>query len=177
VQFIKLNENNYLNKDSIDVESYDIQTKTDEDIKSDLLFKPKINDLRLSAKLNEKFDLIQQQQREQMLLQSTTPTQISHLEHHMSRQQTSINSDQPLNVGNNSESSYKVAKKIPFYLEPDTYIGFSWSWNFMLGKRWRSQYTGDEAFQDNMLADFKLFCSNKDGRLLKFFNESKDFLN
>lgn len=105
-----------------------------------------------------------------MLLQSTTPTQPSHLEQHMMAQSSSgVDSD--LLINNNKNS-----KKVPFYAEPDTYIGFSWSWNFMLGKRWRSQYTGDETFQDNMLADFKLFCSNKDGRLLKFFNESKDFL-
>ena len=126
---------------------------------------------RLSIKSNEKLDLIQQQQREQMLLQSTTPTQLSHLEQHMANSMTSNDSCFWLN--NQGVSS---PKKIPFYAEPDTYIGFWWSWNFMLGKRWRSQYTGDETFQDNMLADFKIFCSNKDGRLLKFFNESKDHL-
>jgi len=177
VQFIKLNEINYLNTENMGIDSSDYKTKTDDDMKSDLLFKPKINDLRISAKTNEKFDLIQQQQREQMLLQSTTPTQMSHLEQHMIRQQNIMGNDQADILTSGSESLTQAVKKIPFYLEPDTYIGFSWSWNFMLGKRWRSQYTGDEAFQDNMLADFKVFCSNRDGRLLKFFNESKDFLN
>ena len=58
----------------------------------------------------------------------------------------------------------------------DTFIGFSWSWNFMLGKRWRSQFTGDEYYQDNILADFRLFCSNLDGRLFKFYTECKENL-
>jgi len=58
----------------------------------------------------------------------------------------------------------------------DTFVGFSWSWNFMLGKRWRSQFTGDECFQDNILADFRLFCSNLDGRLLKFYTECIEIL-
>jgi hypothetical protein len=63
----------------------------------------------------------------------------------------------------------------PFYIESEGFIGFLWSWNFMLGKKWRSQFTGDETFQDNMLADFRLFCSNQDGRLQAFFNETKKF--
>ena len=102
-----------------------------------------------------------------MLLQSTTPTQSSNLETHMA-----MSNEPPFSIDN---KTIKDLRK-PFYLEPDTYIQFSWSWNFMLGKRWRSQYTGDEAFQDNVLADFKIFCSNKDGRLLKFFNEIRDNL-
>lgn len=51
-------------------------------------------------------------------------------------------------------------------------IGFYWSWNFMLGKRYRSQYTGDEAFQDKMLADFRHFCSDHDNRLSAFLSET-----
>jgi hypothetical protein len=41
-------------------------------------------------------------------------------------------------------------------------VGFVWSWNFMLLKKWRTSHTGDEAFQDRILADFRAFCSNKD---------------
>ncbi|KAK3608532.1 hypothetical protein CHS0354_010391 [Potamilus streckersoni] len=52
--------------------------------------------------------------------------------------------------------------------EQEGKIGFLWSWNFMLSKRWRSGNTGDEFFQDNMLADFRAFCSNKDNRLTHF---------
>ena len=76
----------------------------------------------------------------------------------------------------NEESYEYKAKRKPFYFESETFLGFLWSWNFMLGKKWRSLYTGDESFQDNMLTDFRLFCSNKDGRLQKFFNDSKSLL-
>ncbi len=71
------------------------------------------------------------------------------------------------------DNNYMIKKKQPFYLDNDLFIGFLWSWNFMLGKRWRSQYTGDEQFQDSVLADFRAFCSNKDDRLVKFYNDSK----
>ncbi|XP_048241324.1 GATOR complex protein Iml1-like isoform X1 [Haliotis rufescens] len=53
--------------------------------------------------------------------------------------------------------------------EPQSEIGFLWSWNFMLSKRWRSGNTGDEHFQDKMLADFRVFCSNADNRLTQFW--------
>ncbi len=35
----------------------------------------------------------------------------------------------------------------------------------MLSHRYRSGSTGDEAFQDKMLADFRRFSENKEGRL------------
>lgn len=54
------------------------------------------------------------------------------------------------------------------------YVGFLWAWNSMLTKRWRSINTGDEAFQDRMLSDFRKFCSNTDGRLLSYWNELKE---
>ena len=50
--------------------------------------------------------------------------------------------------------------------------GFLWSWNFMLTKRWRTSHTGDEAFQDKVLADFRAFCRNDEGRLKKYWDES-----
>lgn len=49
-------------------------------------------------------------------------------------------------------------------------VGFLWSWNFMLTKKWRSEFTGDEAFQDRMLHDFRSFCSNSKNRLVEFWN-------
>ena len=129
-------------------------SKTEEDIKNDLLFRPKLSgsDPRFVAKSNEKLDLLQRQQREEIstqLLQSIDQTECNLLD--LSRSN----------------------KRQPFHTDPDCYIGFSWSWNFMLGKRWRSMYTGDETFQDNALADFRIFCSNEDERLLKFYNELK----
>ena len=48
-------------------------------------------------------------------------------------------------------------------------VGFLWSWNFLLTKRWRSQNTGDESFQDKMLEDFRQFCSNREDRLVEFW--------
>lgn len=48
--------------------------------------------------------------------------------------------------------------------------GFIWAWNYMLTKRWRSQSTGDEMFQDKILADFRAFCSNKDNRLVDYWH-------
>ena len=55
--------------------------------------------------------------------------------------------------------------------EPHHRLGFLWSWNFMSSKRWRSGNTGYEDFQDKMLADFRDFCSNKDGRLEEFLQD------
>ncbi|XP_055340894.1 GATOR complex protein DEPDC5-like [Paramacrobiotus metropolitanus] len=46
-----------------------------------------------------------------------------------------------------------------------TEIGFWWAWNSCLTKKWRTANTGDEAFLDKMLADFRSFCSNSDSRL------------
>ncbi|CAF1052106.1 unnamed protein product [Adineta ricciae] len=49
--------------------------------------------------------------------------------------------------------------------------GFYWCWNFCLGKKWRSTQTGEEKYQDIMLADFRAFCANDKNRLLNFWNE------
>lgn len=48
-------------------------------------------------------------------------------------------------------------------------VGFLWSWNYMSSRRWRSGNTGDECFQDTVLADFRKFCSNQDNRLFEFW--------
>ena len=53
--------------------------------------------------------------------------------------------------------------------------GFLWSWNFTVSKRWKqvsnTGATGDIRYMDKMLADFRDFCSNKDGRLKQFWDE------
>ncbi|ELT94063.1 hypothetical protein CAPTEDRAFT_139536 [Capitella teleta] len=49
-------------------------------------------------------------------------------------------------------------------------LGFLWSWNFMLTKRWRSSNTGDEVFQDKVLADFRAFCANSKDRLKQYWD-------
>lgn len=56
-------------------------------------------------------------------------------------------------------------------------FGFFWCWNFCLGKRWRSSYTGEERYQDIMLANFRAFCANEDNRLVNFWNEVTDLAN
>lgn len=160
MHFLILNEKNYL-VDPINLvekrqEMENLRSgKNSDEVKNDLLFKPKSGNPRISAKI-EKIDQIQHQhQKEQMLLQ---------------------------NFGSADQTTYQKymaqseRRKIPFYDGTGHFIGFFWSWNFMLGKKWRSQYTGDEQFQDNMLSDFRLFCSNQDGRLEKFFKDVRDQL-
>ena len=55
--------------------------------------------------------------------------------------------------------------------------GFYWCWNFCLGKRWRSSQTGEEKYQDIMLADFRAFCANDKNRLVNFWNEVNELAN
>ncbi|CAF3803229.1 unnamed protein product, partial [Adineta steineri] len=55
--------------------------------------------------------------------------------------------------------------------------GFYWCWNFCLGKKWRSSQTGEEKYQDIMLADFRAFCANDNNRLVNFWNELNDLAN
>lgn len=53
--------------------------------------------------------------------------------------------------------------------------GFLWQWNHMISnKKWKSFMINgtDELFQLRMLRDFKDFCMNTDGRLLKYWDES-----
>jgi hypothetical protein len=52
--------------------------------------------------------------------------------------------------------------------------GFYWCWNFCLGKKWRSTQTGEEKYQDIMLADFRAFCANDKNRLIQFWNEANE---
>ncbi|XP_014667206.1 PREDICTED: DEP domain-containing protein 5-like [Priapulus caudatus] len=48
-------------------------------------------------------------------------------------------------------------------------VGFLWAWNYMLNKKWRTNNTGDEAYMDKMLADFRAFCSGSGGRLRDYW--------
>ncbi|XP_043269598.1 GATOR complex protein Iml1 isoform X3 [Venturia canescens] len=55
----------------------------------------------------------------------------------------------------------------------DRRMGFLWSWNHMVSRKWKSISTsaGDEIFQKKIIQDFRHFCSNGDNRL-KLFWES-----
>ena len=82
--FEKLSECRGVDKASSLTTAAELWPAHHDEVKHDLLFRPSTSDLlRLSAKSNEKLDLIQQQHREQMLLQSTTPTHTCSLEMHM----------------------------------------------------------------------------------------------
>ncbi|XP_033102141.1 GATOR complex protein DEPDC5-like [Anneissia japonica] len=48
-------------------------------------------------------------------------------------------------------------------------VGFLWVTNHLLTKRWRSLGTGCEKLPARLLNDFKLFCSDGDGRLQEFW--------
>lgn len=63
------------------------------------------------------------------------------------------------------------AQQLPFD------CGFYWCWNFCLGKRWRSLQTGEEKYQDIMLADLRAFCANDKNRLMNFWDETNDMAN
>lgn len=54
-------------------------------------------------------------------------------------------------------------------------IGFLWQWNHAIpNRKWKSfNIAGcDELFQHRMLKDFKKFCANDEGRLVKFWEDS-----
>ncbi|XP_042899782.1 GATOR complex protein Iml1 isoform X2 [Parasteatoda tepidariorum] len=61
--------------------------------------------------------------------------------------------------------------------ETDTKIGFLWSWNYMITKRWKNTGTVDEHFMRKVMHDFKAFCANHDSRLEDFwkYSEMSDF--
>ncbi|PSN43947.1 DEP domain-containing protein 5 [Blattella germanica] len=53
------------------------------------------------------------------------------------------------------------------------HMGFLWSWNHMVSRRWKSaatSATGDEMFQTKILKDFREFCANYDNRLKQFWD-------
>uniref|UniRef100_A0A1Y1KCF9 DEP domain-containing protein n=3 Tax=Photinus pyralis TaxID=7054 RepID=A0A1Y1KCF9_PHOPY len=65
-------------------------------------------------------------------------------------------------VGGKNKDDYEMAKK----------MGFLWSWNHMISKRWRTNQAVDTNFQIRLLKDFREFCENKSDRLQSFWEES-----
>ncbi|XP_075221255.1 GATOR complex protein Iml1 isoform X2 [Lycorma delicatula] len=56
---------------------------------------------------------------------------------------------------------------------PDTRVGFLWSWNHMVSRKWKwssTPATSDEAFQNKLLSDFRSFCNNSNNRLKVFWS-------
>ncbi|KAK0165545.1 hypothetical protein PV328_004052 [Microctonus aethiopoides] len=53
----------------------------------------------------------------------------------------------------------------------DERLGFLWSWNHMLNRKWKSlsSSSGDETFQKKIIQDFKHFCANGDNRLFEYW--------
>ncbi|CAG9857512.1 unnamed protein product [Phyllotreta striolata] len=51
-------------------------------------------------------------------------------------------------------------------------MGFLWSWNHMLSKRWRTNQGIDNNVQLKILKDFREFCGNHNNRLRDFWRES-----
>ncbi|XP_070501407.1 GATOR complex protein Iml1 isoform X4 [Chironomus tepperi] len=79
-------------------------------------------------------------------------------------------------VQNNSSNGSRDSDDESFTGMPRKHpVGFLWQWNHMIAnKRWKSHTIAgsDEIFQLRMLRDFRNFCSNMDGRLLKFWDEA-----
>ncbi|KAG8178705.1 hypothetical protein JTE90_011631 [Oedothorax gibbosus] len=61
--------------------------------------------------------------------------------------------------------------------ETDTKIGFLWSWNYMITKRWKNSGTVDENFMRKVMRDFRSFCLNHKSRLEDFwkFSDMSEF--
>jgi hypothetical protein len=153
IEFLRLNQKNYLN------DSKSLQLLGDDDSSLSTSNDTKTTPFLL---LNKPINI------DETLLMTTTAKQSSKRE----TKDFFVNDS-----SDNGGGGGLMFQSKPFYVENEgCFVGFLWSWNFMLGKKWRSQFTGDEAFQDNMLADFRLFCSNHDGRLGMFFAECKNSL-
>ncbi|KAG5835112.1 hypothetical protein ANANG_G00268680 [Anguilla anguilla] len=60
---------------------------------------------------------------------------------------------------------------------PDEQVGYSWAYNTMLTKAWRTGVLGDERLADRLLRDFTDFCANKDGRLAAFWDGCLEKMN
>ncbi|XP_039311232.1 GATOR complex protein Iml1 isoform X7 [Solenopsis invicta] len=56
----------------------------------------------------------------------------------------------------------------------DRKVGFLWSWNHMVSRKWKSLSlsAGDEFFNKKIIQDFRHFCSNGDNRLKEFWESS-----
>jgi hypothetical protein len=65
-----------------------------------------------------------------------------------------------------------VKSKDPFHEE--TRVGYLWSWNYMVSKRWKTSSTpalGDDGFFMKILRDFQAFCNNENNRLRHYWHQ------
>ncbi|XP_017295083.1 GATOR complex protein DEPDC5 isoform X3 [Kryptolebias marmoratus] len=53
-------------------------------------------------------------------------------------------------------------------------VGYYWAYNTMLTKAWRTGVLGDERLADRLLKDFTDFCSNRDNRLVTFWDSCQE---
>ncbi|CAF3237234.1 unnamed protein product [Rotaria sp. Silwood2] len=81
------------------------------------------------------------------------------------------------NVHRNRQSIHVASKEDTDSQLSQLDCGFYWCWNFCLGKKWRSSQTGEEKYQDIMLADFRAFCANDKNRLINYWNEVNEIAN
>uniref|UniRef100_A0A671TV52 DEP domain containing 5, GATOR1 subcomplex subunit n=1 Tax=Sparus aurata TaxID=8175 RepID=A0A671TV52_SPAAU len=56
-------------------------------------------------------------------------------------------------------------------------VGYYWAYNTMLTKAWRTGVLGDERLADRLLRNLTDFCSNKDNRLLNFWDSCQEKMN
>ncbi|KAM6990269.1 GATOR1 complex protein DEPDC5 isoform 4-T4 [Tautogolabrus adspersus] len=56
-------------------------------------------------------------------------------------------------------------------------VGYNWAYNTMLTKAWKTGVLGDERLAERLLRDFSDFCSNKDNRLLNFWDSCQEKMN
>ncbi|XP_017880905.1 GATOR complex protein DEPDC5 isoform X6 [Ceratina calcarata] len=85
-----------------------------------------------------------------------------------------IHSDQSLSSPHEAYITRHVSGKNKDNFNNDKRIGFLWSWNHMLSRKWKSSTTlaGDELFQKKLIQDFRHFCSNGDNRMKQFWESS-----
>ena len=93
--------------------------------------------------------------------QNTAPQKENYINRHLQSNASSASRD------SDDEGFGGVQRKHP--------IWFLWQWNHMIAnKKWKSLTVGgtDELFQLRMLRDFRAFCANADGRLMRFWDEA-----
>lgn len=93
--------------------------------------------------------------------QSSAPQKENYISRHVQNGSSGSKDGESISNGMNGGNTYK--------------LGFLWQWNHMImNKKWKSLVINgtDEIFQLRMLRDFRDFCSNSDGRLLKFWDEA-----
>lgn len=54
--------------------------------------------------------------------------------------------------------------------QPEAEVGFMWSWNYMITKRWKNTATIDESFMRAVMHDFRALCSDQENRLKEAFD-------